>query len=236
MSEESLPSSPIRVHSDEEAEIAALAYRFYCEEGCPEGKADEHWLRAEQEVRGKSSVREFRKFASGSFGRDCSGRESSARRVSFPRIPCERRPHSEGLGAEVARAFRLAGSERVENAIFLARSVLVEKYVGALCSLGGASRRARLFCHSGTTAQPAGGLCVRHLKVVAAKIRIHRLFTLPIDRDNLWRAEQNVGPYERRSAHCPRREHSGHHHGRRSRHPTLPVDERESEAGRPARW
>ncbi len=54
MSEESLPSSPIRVHSDEEAEIAALAYRFYCEEGCPEGKAHEHWLRAEQEVRGKT--------------------------------------------------------------------------------------------------------------------------------------------------------------------------------------
>ena len=53
MAEESLLSSPIRVHSDEEAEIAALAYRFYCEEGCPEGKAHEHWRRAEQEVRGK---------------------------------------------------------------------------------------------------------------------------------------------------------------------------------------
>jgi hypothetical protein len=54
MSEESLPSSPITVHSDEEAEVAALAYRFYCQEGCPEGKAHEHWLRAEQEVRPKA--------------------------------------------------------------------------------------------------------------------------------------------------------------------------------------
>ena len=53
MSERNLLSSSIRVHSDDEAEIAALAYRFYCEEGCPGGKAHEHWLRAEQEVRGK---------------------------------------------------------------------------------------------------------------------------------------------------------------------------------------
>ena len=37
MSEENFRSSPIRVHSDEEVEIAALAYRFYSEEGCPEG-------------------------------------------------------------------------------------------------------------------------------------------------------------------------------------------------------
>jgi DUF2934 family protein len=56
MFEESLPSSPIRVHSDEEAEIATLAYRFYCEERCPEGKAHEHWLRAEREVRGKAPL------------------------------------------------------------------------------------------------------------------------------------------------------------------------------------
>lgn len=41
----------MRLHSDEEAEIAARAYRFYCEEGCPEGKANEHWMRAEREVR-----------------------------------------------------------------------------------------------------------------------------------------------------------------------------------------
>jgi hypothetical protein len=59
MSEESLPSSPSRVQSDEQAEIAALAYRLYCEEGRPEGKADEHWSRAEREVRGKTSFANF---------------------------------------------------------------------------------------------------------------------------------------------------------------------------------
>jgi hypothetical protein len=52
----------------------------------------------------------------------------------------------EGLGVEVARAFRLAGSERVlENAIFLARSALVEKYVGSLSvSVAVAARSAFL--------------------------------------------------------------------------------------------
>jgi hypothetical protein len=38
-------SSPNRLRSDDEAQIAPLAYRFYCEEGCPEGRAEEHWLR-----------------------------------------------------------------------------------------------------------------------------------------------------------------------------------------------
>ncbi len=35
-----------------EAEIARLAYRYYEEEGRPEGRADEHWLRAEREIKG----------------------------------------------------------------------------------------------------------------------------------------------------------------------------------------
>ena len=61
-------------------------------------------------------------------------------------------------------------------------------------------------------------------------------FMHPNDRDNWFRATQNVGSYERRCAHCPRREHLGHHYGWRSRHPTLPVDERESEASGPAGW
>ena len=39
---------------DQEAEIAALAYRFYEEEGRPEGKASDHWLRAEREIRTQS--------------------------------------------------------------------------------------------------------------------------------------------------------------------------------------
>ena len=59
MSEESLLSSPSRVQPDEEAEIGALAYRFYCEEGCPEGKADEHWSRAERQMRCKTSSANF---------------------------------------------------------------------------------------------------------------------------------------------------------------------------------
>ena len=39
------------VGSSEEIEIAALAYRLYEEDGHPEGKDQEHWLRAEQEIR-----------------------------------------------------------------------------------------------------------------------------------------------------------------------------------------
>lgn len=58
MSEHNLPSMPMRLHSDEGAEIARLAYRFYCEEGCPEGRADEHWSRAEREVSGRAGLSE----------------------------------------------------------------------------------------------------------------------------------------------------------------------------------
>jgi hypothetical protein len=35
----------------EQEHIAALAYKFYEEEGRPEGKADEHWAKAERAVR-----------------------------------------------------------------------------------------------------------------------------------------------------------------------------------------
>jgi Protein of unknown function (DUF2934) len=56
MSEQNLPSSPFKIHSDEEAEIASLAYRIYCEEGCPAGRAHEHWLRAERDVRGQATA------------------------------------------------------------------------------------------------------------------------------------------------------------------------------------
>jgi hypothetical protein len=44
-------SSTDRSYVDQEAEIAALAYRFYEEEGRPEGRASDHWLRAEREIR-----------------------------------------------------------------------------------------------------------------------------------------------------------------------------------------
>ncbi len=35
-----------------EGDIARLAYSYYQEEGCPEGFAQEHWCRAEQNLRG----------------------------------------------------------------------------------------------------------------------------------------------------------------------------------------
>jgi Protein of unknown function (DUF2934) len=47
-------SSTDRSYVDQEAEIAALAYRFYEEEGRPEGRASDHWLRAEREIRKES--------------------------------------------------------------------------------------------------------------------------------------------------------------------------------------
>ena len=46
--------SAVESSFDEETEIAALAYRFYEEEGRPEGRADEHWFRAERELRERS--------------------------------------------------------------------------------------------------------------------------------------------------------------------------------------
>lgn len=30
--------------------VAAKAYQIYLAEGCPEGRADEHWARAEREI------------------------------------------------------------------------------------------------------------------------------------------------------------------------------------------
>lgn len=48
--------SAIGQHMDEQTEIAALAQRYYEEEGRPEGRAVEHWLRAEREVRRRYSV------------------------------------------------------------------------------------------------------------------------------------------------------------------------------------
>ncbi len=41
-----------------EDEIAALAHRYYEKEGRPEGRAHEHWLRAEEELRSQRSSSE----------------------------------------------------------------------------------------------------------------------------------------------------------------------------------
>jgi Protein of unknown function (DUF2934) len=54
MTEEDSSGSGEGSYVDQEAEIAALAYRFYEEEGRPEGKASDHWLRAEREIRRQS--------------------------------------------------------------------------------------------------------------------------------------------------------------------------------------
>jgi hypothetical protein len=51
MTEEDSSSSAEGSYVEQEAEIAALAYRFYEEEGRPEGRASDHWLRAEHEIR-----------------------------------------------------------------------------------------------------------------------------------------------------------------------------------------
>lgn len=48
MSEEPPSSDTAPLHDD----IAHLAYRYYEEEGRPEGCAEEHWHRAEQVLRG----------------------------------------------------------------------------------------------------------------------------------------------------------------------------------------
>jgi hypothetical protein len=51
-----MPEDPIPAPSTDgqpsDEEIARLAYRYYEEEGYPEGRADEHWHRAQQKIRG----------------------------------------------------------------------------------------------------------------------------------------------------------------------------------------
>ena len=49
------PTTAIGACFDEQMEIASLAHRYYEEEGCPEGRALEHWLRAEHELHGKTT-------------------------------------------------------------------------------------------------------------------------------------------------------------------------------------
>lgn len=46
--------SALAQHFEYETQVAALAQRYYEEEGCPEGRALDHWLRAEEEVRRRS--------------------------------------------------------------------------------------------------------------------------------------------------------------------------------------
>ena len=52
MSPEPLPPAEAATAVPPECDIARLAYSYYVEEGCPEGFAQEHWVRAEQNLRG----------------------------------------------------------------------------------------------------------------------------------------------------------------------------------------
>ena len=40
----------------EHEEIESLAYRLYVDEGKPDGRADEHWIRAEQFIHAEASL------------------------------------------------------------------------------------------------------------------------------------------------------------------------------------
>jgi Protein of unknown function (DUF2934) len=51
MTEQDSPIPAVGSYLDDETEIAALAYRFYEQEGRPEGRANDHWSRAEREFR-----------------------------------------------------------------------------------------------------------------------------------------------------------------------------------------
>jgi DNA-binding GntR family transcriptional regulator len=51
MTEDQHPSTSAAASHPEE-EIARLAYRYYEEEGRPEGRAEEHWRRAAEEFHG----------------------------------------------------------------------------------------------------------------------------------------------------------------------------------------
>jgi len=55
MTEKHLSISAVGSHLDEEIEIASLAHRYYEEEGCPEGRSLEHWVRAEREFHGRTA-------------------------------------------------------------------------------------------------------------------------------------------------------------------------------------
>lgn len=51
MSEDLASIASAARHFEYQLRIAVLAHRFYEEENCPDGRALDHWLRAEQEVR-----------------------------------------------------------------------------------------------------------------------------------------------------------------------------------------
>jgi hypothetical protein len=55
MSEEQISLADLARHCEFEKQVAAQAYLFYLEEGCPSGKEREHWFRAEEAVRQRNA-------------------------------------------------------------------------------------------------------------------------------------------------------------------------------------
>ena len=55
MSEEQIPLADLARHCEYEKQVAAQAYLFYLEEGRPQGREREHWLRAEKAIRERNS-------------------------------------------------------------------------------------------------------------------------------------------------------------------------------------
>lgn len=49
------PTQPATDHQPTHGEVTALAQQIYEEEGCPCGKADEHWQEAERRLRNPNS-------------------------------------------------------------------------------------------------------------------------------------------------------------------------------------
>lgn len=54
------PSSKVSARS-----VAGLAYQYYLDEGCPVGRDQEHWFRAEQTLRGAAEAKAARRDVNG---------------------------------------------------------------------------------------------------------------------------------------------------------------------------
>jgi hypothetical protein len=77
MSELHPSESAVGLHLDRETQIAALAQRYYEEEGSPSGRSLDHWLRAEREL----------------FGQELEPHESPPADDSDPNDPAEQVMH-----------------------------------------------------------------------------------------------------------------------------------------------
>ena len=167
--------------------------------------------------------------------------EKSAFGADVPKSKCPREScdHCIADGSATARRSG-AGCERVYPS---SRRGSIEKSIELFSGLMAAGTVSAFL--SGRKQSSAGGLTptlkrrshVRwSTKMGGAKRRWHGascrplIVTIYAEQNKIWVPMSDVPPT------VTRPEHFGHHHGRRSRHPTLPVDERKSETGRPAWW